>query len=277
MATAEWWHEQLYSTVAQSLVLKPLFETQSAYQHLLIAEHDQLGRVLVLDGIVQITEGDACVYQEMMAHVPIMGLQQPAQRVLIVGGGDGAIAREVLRHAEVQHVAMVELDRAVIDACREWMPAVTCDYDDPRLELVVEDAAEYVKRASDGQFEVAIVDSPDPMGPAEVLFGSDFYGHIRRILTPEGAAVFQSGVAFYQRQETARIVQRLRPLFSQVRLYQAAVPTYIGGSMALTLASNASHSFVRPRAAFSGRFYNAEVHTAAFALPTWWGEELLGN
>lgn len=275
MATPEWWHERLYPAASQSLLLTTLYERQSAYQHILIAENRHLGRVLVLDGVVQISEADACVYQEMMAHVPLMALDSPAERVLIVGGGDGAIAREVLRHPEVRHVAMVELDGEVVEACREWIPSLACDYNDPRLDLMVEDAAEYIKRAPERHFDVAIVDSPDPIGPAEVLFSSDFYGHIRRCLTPRGIAIFQSGVPFYQRDETAKIVQRLRALFTQVAICQAAVPTYIGGSMALTVASSAARPVQQSRANFSGRYYNAEVHTAAFALPTWWYEQLL--
>ena len=121
--------------------------------------------MLILDGIVQITEADAAVYQEMMTHAPLMGLEQPAKRVLVVGGGDGAMAREALRHPSVEQVAMVELDQAVIDACKRWLPSLTCDYSDPRLELVIDDAAEYVKRAPDGWFDAVLCDSPDPIGP----------------------------------------------------------------------------------------------------------------
>ena len=232
--------------------------------------------MLILDGIVQITEADAAVYQEMMTHVPLMGLEQPAKRVLVVGGGDGAMAREALRHSSVEQVAMVELDQAVIDACKKWLPSLTCDYSDPRLELVIDDAAEYVKRAPDGWFDAVLCDSPDPIGPAEVLFGSPFYAELRRILTPQGAAVFQSGVPFFQAAETAGIVQRLRALFPQVAVYQAAVPTYYGGSMALVLASRSTHPCDKPREEFRGRFYNPAVHAAAFALPSWWQEQLLG-
>jgi spermidine synthase len=232
--------------------------------------------MLILDDIVQITEADAAVYQEMMTHVPLLGLAQPPRRVLIVGGGDGCMAREALRHPSVERVAMVELDGEVVEACKRWLPSLTADYSDPRLELVLEDAAEYVKRAPDAHFDAVLCDSPDPIGPAEVLFGSPFYAELRRILTPQGAAVFQSGVPFFQAGETAGIVQRLRALFPQVAVYQAAVPTYYGGSMALVLASNSTRPFDQPREAFRGEFYNAAVHTASFALPTWWQEQILG-
>ena len=277
MATRAWLQERLYPWLRQGLLLETLFDTRSRYQHIVIGQHEHLGKVLVLDGVVQISEADACVYQEMMAHVPLMGLAAPAERVLIVGGGDGAIAREVLRHPEVQRVVMVELDEVVVQACKSLMASICCDYDDPRMQLVIDDGAAYVQRAPDASFDAVLVDSPDPIGPAEVLFSTDFYGHVRRILTPRGAAVFQSGVPFYQKDETARIVQGLGGLFSQVRLYQAAVPTYIGGAMALTLASNADHDFTQPRAPFRGRYYNPGVHAAAFDLPTWWQEDLLGS
>ncbi len=270
-----WYKESLYPSVAQSFLVETLFETRSPYQHIVIAENDVVGRMLILDGVVQITEADSTVYQEMMTHVPIVGLERPAQRVLVIGGGDGCMAREALRHSSVEQVTMVELDRAVVDACQEWMPSVTADYADPRLEMLIEDAAEYVKRAPDAHFDAVLCDSPDPIGPAEVLFGSPFYADLRRILTPQGAAVFQSGVPFFQADETAGIVQRLRALFAQVAVYQAAVPTYYGGSMALVLASRSAHPFDVPREQFRGRFYNAAVHTAAFALPTWWRERLM--
>ena len=272
-----WWHEGLYPSVAQSFLLETLFETRSPYQHVLIAQHDVAGRMLILDGVVQITEADYAVYQEMMTHVPIMGLEQPARRVLVIGGGDGAMAREALRHSSVEQVVMVELDQVVVEACKQWLPSLTADYADPRLEVLIEDAAEYVKRAPSAHFDAVLCDSPDPIGPAEVLFGSPFYTEIRRILTPQGAAVFQSGVPFFQAEETAGIVQRLRALFPQVAVYQAAVPTYYGGAMALVLASPAARPFDTPREAFTGRFYNPAVHAAAFALPTWWQERLLGG
>ncbi|HEX6511239.1 MAG TPA: polyamine aminopropyltransferase [Chloroflexota bacterium] len=269
-----WWQERLYPTVAQSFLVETLFETRSPYQHIVIAHNDVVGRMLILDDIVQITEADSAVYQEMMTHVPLLGLERPAERVLIIGGGDGCMAREALRHPSIQRLTMVELDQVVVDACKQWMPSVTADYDDPRLELLIDDGAEYVKQAPDAQFDAVLCDSPDPIGPAEVLFGSPFYSEIRRILTPQGAAVFQSGVPFFQADETAGIVQRLRSLFPQVAAYQAAVPTYYGGSMALVLASNSSRPFDQPREPFEGRFYNAGLHRAAFALPTWWQEKL---
>src|SRR5438270_13427243 len=115
---ASWFQERLYSSVAQSFLLETLFEQQSAYQHIVIAHNETVGRMLILDGIVQITETDAAVYQEMMTHVPLMGMKRPGKQVLVVGGGDGAMAREALRHPSVEHVAMVELDQAVIDACK---------------------------------------------------------------------------------------------------------------------------------------------------------------
>lgn len=272
-----WFQEGLYPTVAQSFLVETVFETQSPYQHIVIAQNDVVGRMLILDGVVQITDADSAVYQEMMTHVPLLGLPRPPRRVLIVGGGDGCMAREALRHPSVEQVTMVELDEAVVEACKQWMPGVTADYADPRLEVRIEDAAEYVKRAPAGHFDAVLCDSPDPIGPAEVLFGAPFYAEVRRILTADGAAVFQSGVPFFQASETAGIAKRLRQSFAQVAIYQAAVPTYYGGSMALVLASPSTWPFDVPREPFEGRFYNPAVHAAAFALPTWWREQLLGG
>jgi spermidine synthase len=275
--TPSWFQEGLYPTVAQRFLVETLFEARSPYQHIVIARHDVVGRMLILDGVVQITEADSAVYQEMMTHVPLLGLPRPARRVLIVGGGDGCMAREALRHPSVEEVVMVELDEAVVEACKQWLPSLIANYADPRLEVRIQDAAKYVKTAPGGHFDAVLCDSPDPIGPAEVLFGSPFYADIKRILTPDGAAVFQSGVPFFQADETAGIVARLRPIFAQVAVYQAAVPTYYGGSMALALASPSTRPFDAPREAFEGRFYNPAVHAAAFALPTWWRERLLAS
>ncbi len=274
---ARWWREERHPTVAPSFLLKTLFERQSAYQRVVIAQHDVVGRLLILDGILQVTEADSTVSEEMMAHVPLIGAEHPARRVLVIGGGDGCVAREVLKHPSVQRVTMVELDEVVVEACRAWMPNITCDYDDPRMELVIDDAAQYVKQAPSGCFDAVLCDSPHSIGPAEVLFSHEFYADVQRLLTPHGAAVFQSGVPFFQADRTATVVAQLRTLFPQVTVYQAAVPTFYGGSTALVLASNSLRGFDRPREPFVCSFYNPDVHAAAFALPTWWRRDILGH
>ena len=154
---------------------RTLFEGKSEYQDIAIYENDTLGRVLAIDGAIQITECDEFVYQEMMTHVPLFSHEKP-ENVLIIGGGDGGILREVLRHKGIKRVVMAEIDQMVIDACVDYMPSVNNGgkvYKDRRVQLIVGDAFAYVKE-TDLKFDAVIIDSTDPIGPGEKLFSTNF-------------------------------------------------------------------------------------------------------
>jgi spermidine synthase len=271
-----WFEETLYPSVHQGFaVARVLYDGCSAHQHIRVLENQVLGRVLVLDGVVQTTEADEFVYHEMLTHVPLFAHGR-AKRVLIIGGGDGGILREVLRH-DVEKAVMVELDEAVVKVCREHMPKLSAGaFEDPRAELVIGDGARYVAETSE-RFDVIISDSTDPVGPAEVLFGDTFYGNCRRCLKEGGVFVAQNGVPFFQGAEVTTSRERLSRLFPDVTFYVAAVPTYYGGFMTLAWAA-LDPALRRPpagelarRVAASGlrfRYYNADIHEAAFALPS---------
>ena len=172
------------------------------HQRIRVFENARFGRVLTLDGVVQTTEGDEFIYHEMMAHVPILA-HGAARRVLIVGGGDGGMAREVLRHRAVEHVTMVEIDAGVVEFSKKYLPSLSAGaFDDPRLDLVIADGADFVAQ-TDRRFDVAIIDSTDPVGPGEVLFTDTFYGRAKRCLAPGGVLVTQNGVPFMQGDELA--------------------------------------------------------------------------
>ncbi len=239
-----------------------------------IIRNGRFGRVLTLDNVVQTTEADEFVYHEMMAHVPILA-HGAARRVLIVGGGDGGMAREVLRHAAVGHVTMVEIDAGVVELCREHLPTLSAGaFDDPRLDLVIADAADFVA-GTDRRFDVVISDSTDPVGPGEVLFGETFYGRVRDLLNPGGIFVTQNGVPFLQGGELAGTMRAFRALFRDASCYLASVPTYAGGPMAFgwgtdSDARNVPLETLEARYGASGietRYYAPSVHRAAFALP----------
>jgi spermidine synthase len=197
-----------------------------------------------------------------------------AKEVLIVGGGDGGILREALRH-DVARVTMVEIDRAVVDLSREWLPSVSAGaFDDKRFELVIADGMKFVAETA-RKFDVIIVDSTDPQGPGEVLFTVAFYTAAKRCLKPGGVMTLQNGVPFFQGDELTMVHRRLKPLFADASCYLAAIPSYYGGFMALGWASDdqslrqSSLETIRERAGrlANTKYYTPEVHEGAFRLP----------
>ncbi len=273
--TTEWVDETLCSFHRQSFsVDRLLYDSGTGHQRLRVFENARFGRVLTLDGIVQTTEGDEFIYHEMLAHVPILA-HGAARRVLIIGGGDGGMAREVLRHRSVEHVTMVEIDAGVIEFAKQYLPNLSAGaFDDPRLDLVIADGAAYVAEAGD-RFDVIIVDSTDPIGPGEVLFTDTFYGHARKRLAEGGILVTQNGVPFLQAEELRNTLRALDTLFRDATCYLATIPTYAGGPMAFGwgtdgAARSTGLEELRRRAEASEiefRYYTPEVHQAAFALP----------
>ncbi|MEQ8232815.1 MAG: polyamine aminopropyltransferase [Gammaproteobacteria bacterium] len=265
---------------------KLLFEADTEYQSIRIYDVPWLGRVLVLDGIVQTTEADEFIYHEMLAHVPLMSVAAP-QRVMIVGGGDGGTLREVLKHP-VEKVDLVEIDEVVISSAREFLPTLNDDgraFDDPRVEIVVRDAFQYMKEHT-GEYDAILIDSTDPVGMAEALYSDEFYRLCRDALSPQGALSAQDGVVFFQRDEAARTVAALRRLGLSAGAYIAAVPTYYGGSMTFGVAGRDAavltpdvDTLAARFAALTGttRHYSPAVHQASFVLPRWIEEAVEGK
>ena len=261
-----------------------LLERDTGLQNLLVFESPCFGRVLVLDGVVQTTEGDEFIYHEMLAHVPLFA-HGTARRVLVIGGGDGGMLREVLRHREVERAVQVEVDAAVIDTCREHLPNHGAGaFEDPRAEVVIADGARFVSE-SDERFDVVICDSTDPEGPGAALFGPDFYAGCRRRLAPGGILVTQNGVAFFQPEIAEGTARAFDRTFRDWCFFSAAVPTYAGGIMLFGWASDdaslraVSLATLRERfakAAVLTRYYNPEIHKASFALPQYVRELVAG-
>lgn len=270
------YQETLYEGYGQRFSIdKMLHEVRTEHQHLVIFENARMGRVMALDGVIQTTEADEFIYHEMLTHVPILahGL---ARRVLIIGGGDGGMLREVCKHRSVEHITMVEIDGTVVDMCKEFLPNHSRGaYDDPRLNLVIDDGMRFVATTEE-KFDVIISDSTDPIGPGEVLFSENFYQACRRCLNDGGILVTQNGTPFMQLGEVQTTARRMNGLFADWHFYQAAVPTYIGGAMTFAWGSTSADyrklplETLRQRYAGSGivtRYYNADIHQAAFALP----------
>jgi spermidine synthase len=286
MPTDSWINETLYPEWGQRFrVKRELARVQSAFQDIAIFESYTHGRVMVLDGVIQITEADEFVYQEMLAHVPLLA-HGAAANVLIIGAGDGGVLRRVLQHRTVQRAAMVEIDGEVIRLSKEFLPGIAGDaWTDRRAQVIVGDGIDYVKQAPDGAFDAIVVDSTDPIGVGEVLFTDEFYANCARVLTARGVVVNQCGVPFMQADELRETSARRRRFFPHVTAYVAAVPTYVGGFMTLGFAAKDASLLhvpvgeVRARAQAAGilgttRYWTPELHAGAFHLPPYIAQHL---
>lgn len=270
-----WFVETLHADFQQRLrITDILCERRTAFQDVTVFENPQFGRVLALDGVIQTTENDEFCYHEMLAHVPILA-HGAAASVAIVGGGDGGVLEEVLKHP-VERAVMVEIDREVVDICRAYLPSICGDaFDDPRAELVVADGARFMKEG-DEPFDVIIVDSTDPIGASRALFERRFYADCRRRLSERGILVTQSGVTFMQEDVARATHAGMRPLFADAALYLTQVPSYGAGYMMLgwgcrsELPRRTPIEEIQRRCAAAGletRYYSPRVHAASFWLP----------
>jgi len=272
----DWSEEILHDDLRIKIRIdRRLFDSRTEHQRLVLFESGTFGRVLTLDSVVQTTESDEFIYHEMMAHPPLLA-HGAARRVLIIGGGDGGMAEEVLKHESVASVTMVEIDPAVIEFSKTYLPDICKDaFDDARLNLVIADGAKFVAETEE-RFDVAIIDSTDPIGPAEVLFTEPFYRNVKRCLNPGGIVATQNGVPFLQRAELTSTLAAFRKLFRDATCYLAAVPTYVGGPMAFGWGTDDESLRRVPEdeltrrfeaAGIETRYYTPAVHKAAFALP----------
>jgi len=278
-AAKRWIAETLFDDLGFRMTFavdKVLYQLRTEHQHLVLFEQPFFGKMLMLDGATQISEKDEFIYQEMMSHVPLFA-HGNARDVLIIGGGDCGIAEEVLKHKSVKRLTQVEIDAKVIEFAKEHFPEFAGPvFADKRFECVIGDGARYVAK-TDRRFDVIIVDSTDPQGPGKILFGQKFYAGCRRCLNKGGVLVTQNGVPFFQNDELAATMSKLRRLFADASCYVAAIPVYVGGHMALGFASDDTR-LRRHRAAtiarryrksggFATKYWTPEHHVAAFAPP----------
>lgn len=276
MTDNEMWYETLHAGFGQYFTVdNVLYREKTDHQDLVIFENAAFGRVMALDGVVQTTERDEFIYHEMMTHVPLLA-HGAAKRVLIIGGGDGAMLREVSRHRDIEQITMVEIDAGVVTFCQQYLPNHSQGaYADPRFKLVIDDGVNFVRECTE-KFDVIISDCTDPIGPGESLFTSEFYEGCRRCLNENGIFVAQNGVCFLQQDEAINSHRKLGHYFSDVSFYQAAIPTYYGGIMTFAWASNNPALRLLDTATLQARFdaanltcryYTPAIHTGSFALP----------
>jgi spermidine synthase len=271
----QWVSEKWKNVETRYRIKAVLYDEKSEFQHIQLVDTHEYGKMLLLDGIVQTTEKDEFFYHEMMVHIPMLSHPNPKQ-VLIIGGGDGGVLREVLRHPQVEKAAMVEIDPNVVDFSKKYLPSISNGaFKDKRTELVFADGADYVEK-TDNLYDVVVVDSPDPIGPAQVLFSKKFYFQIHRILKPNGIIVRQTGSLQLQADEQKQAYKVLKNIFTYVAFYVYSVPTYIGGLFSSVFCSeninpkNIRFDEIQTKVndiSLETTYYNPGIHIGAFHLP----------
>ena len=282
MSEYQWWHERSDGLgITTSVEVKLLHSEQSPYQLVEIYDHQSFGRLLVLDGYIQASQADEFIYHEMAVHVPLLGRERKDASVLVIGGGDGGIVRESLKHDFVTSVTMVEIDQRVVDLASEYL-AVNGDYSDPRVNLIIDNAANFVSQAvKDGKrFDLIVLDLTEPVGPSSCLFTEKFLTEVVSLVSETGVILDSDSIYLSQKggdflQEVSgdgdnlvTVMQRTK-ILPHIDVYRTHIPLYPGADFGFFLYSRDGVSLRHPVKHFEGKHYNPEVHTAAFALPNW--------
>ncbi|KAI4330948.1 hypothetical protein MLD38_029184 [Melastoma candidum] len=281
-AKGVYFNNPMWPGEAHSLkVEKVLFQGKSEYQEVLVFQSASYGKVLVLDGVVQLTEKDECAYQEMITHLPLCSIPSP-RTVLVVGGGDGGVLREICRHSSVEHIDICEIDKLVIDVSKEYFPELAIGFEDPRVHLHVGDAVDFMQKVPAGRYDAIIVDSSDPVGPAELLMEKPFFETVAKALRPGGVLCNMAESMWLHTHLIEHMISVCQDIFrGSVHYAWTIVPTYPSGTIGFLLCSTEGPAvdFVHPvnpiekldKSPKHGRelkFYNSEMHSAAFSLPT---------
>lgn len=276
-----WFTENHTENVRFSIkVDKQLYTEQSEFQRIDIFDSEEFGRVLALDGYVMLTEKDEFMYHEMIVHVPMCVHPNP-RKILVIGGGDGGTVRELVKYSSVESVDLVEIDEDVVTACKEYLPQTAGMLEDPRVNTHFEDGLKFI-RHHENEYDLIIVDSTDPFGPGEGLFTREFYGNCYKALTDDGIMVNQHESPFYANDAYAmqRAHKQIVNSFPIARVYQAHIPTYPSGHWLFGFASKKYHPYHDvdfekwKKLGLKLKYYNTNLHSASFALPTY-VEELL--
>lgn len=238
---------------------------KTPYQELLIADTYEYGRTLMLDGAYQLTERDEFTYSEMMSHVPICAHPDP-KNVMIIGGGDGAIMREVLKHSCVKKCTLVDIDERVIESSKKYLPFAGCAFEDSRSDVKCMDAMKYICE-TDERYDVVIIDSTDPVDFAAGLFQSKFYDDVKRVMTDSAMLAELTESPFTDSDLMIQAIREMRKVFPCVRMYWGVVPTYPSGMWTYGLASMRESSFEPLRNVEPTRYYTSDIHRASFILP----------
>ncbi len=249
-------------------IKRTLHTEKTEFQQLDVVETEEFGNMLILDGMVMTTEKDEFVYHEMVAHVPLFTHPNP-KHVLVVGGGDGGVIREVLKHPSVEKATLVEIDGKVIEYSKKYLPTIAGALDDARVDVQVDDGFMHIAKAENA-YDVIMVDSTEPVGPAAKLFEKGFYEGISRALKEDGIFVAQSDNPWFTPDLIAKVQRDVKEIFPITRLYTANVPTYPSGLWTFTIGSKKHDPLEVANERFheiETKYYTKDLHKAAFALP----------
>ncbi len=274
---SKWIKDRVFKDVGMSLeVSETLFEGKTKYQKIEVYNTPRMGRVLVLDDAIQTTERDEFTYHEMMVHVPI-NAHGNVKSVLIVGGGDGGALEEVMKHQSIEKVTMVEIDQEVIDVSRKYLPSISKNaFGDSRLNLVIADAVEWVKNATE-KFDIILLDRTDAIdGAVEIcgqLYSRDFYRNCAKLMTERGIMVAQAGMITFSGKEIISDLETASQCWRKASIFITSVPAYSGGFQAMLWAANwnittMSEADIKQRQSLPDlQYYTPEIHRASFVLP----------
>lgn len=268
-----WFTEEWSEHIRFSLKVKRhLYHNKTPFQTVDIIETHEFGRIMLLDGMVMFSDRDEAHYHEMLVHVPMFAHPAP-RNVLVIGGGDGGTVRELIRHSSVKHIDLVEIDREVVEKSREYFPQIASQFDNPRVHIHYEDGLKFVK-SPHLKYDIALIDSTDPVGPAVGLYEKPFYNDVCDCLTDDGMICAQAESSMLNPERVKAMGEKLREFFPLVMVYLSFIPTYPVGQWAFILGSKKHHPLKDYREEAVNSFeedftyYNPEIHRAAFALPT---------
>jgi len=245
-----------------------LFEGRSDYQDVIVFKSKTYGHVLVLDGVIQCTERDEFSYQEMLTNLAVCAHPNP-EKVLVIGGGDGGVLREVAKHSCVKEIHICEIDKMVIDVSKKWLPGMAVGFDDPRVKVTIGDGCKFLEN-SKNEYDVIIVDSSDPIGPAEVLFEKPFYVNMKNALRAGGIISTQAECLWLHVDLIKRLIVQAKEMFKHAEYAFTTIPTYPSGVIGFCILSLRDESPSVPKRELPAekmKYYNKDVHRAAFVLP----------
>lgn len=268
-----------------------LHTARSDLQDVAIVKTDAFGTVLILDGVIQCTDRDEFSYQEMITHLPVCALPHTPKKALVVGGGDGGVLRELSRYESLEEIHIAEIDGMVIDVSKKYFPQMAVGFSDPRVSVHVCDGIKFVQDAEENTYDVIIVDSSDPVGPAEVLFQEPFFQYMHRALKPGGIVCTQAESQWYHLEIIKSLAAMCKKVFvgGTVQYGYTTIPTYPSGQIGFMVCTKKGDADNDPRVSKRDvgaanadalgplKYYNRELHAAAFTLPTFARDALKGS
>ena len=268
-----WFHDEHTDNVKLAIrVDYQVFSAQSEIQRIDVLESKEFGKILVVDGDLMLTEKDEFIYHEMISHVP-MAVHPQVERILVIGGGDGGVVRELAKYDTVEQIDVVEADPLLVEVCRKYFPQMACSLNDPRVHIYHEDGLRFIRSKSDA-YDLIIIDSPNPFGAGEGLFTKEFYGNCFNALHEDGIMINQHESPFYKEEafQCQRMHKRIVESFPISRIYQAHIPSYPSGHWLFGFAYHPIHDMDGIQWKLRGiqtKYYLPRLHEGVFALPAY--------